>query len=673
MSGLKLPAGMSMGGAKRIGRSADLLLAVIAVLVIAMMVLPMPPWVLDILVAVNIASGITLLLFALYVSTPLAFSTFPSVLLFTTLFRIALNVATTRQILLHADAGEIIDTFGSVVVGGSLLVGMVIFLIITLVQFIVIAKGSERVAEVGARFTLDAMPGKQVAIDSDLRAGLISQSEALEQRRKLGLESQFFGSMDGAMKFVKGDAIASIVIVLINLLGGMAVGMLVVGMEASQAVSTYAVLSIGDGLVTQVPALLISMAAGIVVTRTSDGDEEQNLASQITGQFASQPRSMMLAGAVVALFALVPGFPVLPFLLLGVLLVTIGFNQGRKLVNTALSQSVGLLPNAAKDGFEGLSRVVEAKQAEHSVLAVEMHAELASNLDAAALDNELRQFRDGWRQAIGTPFPGVSFRRNADLLPGVVVVLFSETQATANNLGEKPDAEVLNKYIIKALSHTVRIHAAEILGIQETKWLLARAESAYPDLVREAQKVLELPAMANLLASLVADGVPLRDMRTILEAVVDHGSPIVPPTVLTQRIRLACRRIVCHALTGANGVLTLLPLSMDTEQALANSALPRAAEDDPMQWSFETLETLADHLRPVLEDQQNLRPVLLTSAAMRPGLSAQLRALLPSLRLLAHNEIAPDMQTQALSPVSVSFPAREPLVSANRAPIAVPQ
>ncbi|MFK7963863.1 MAG: FHIPEP family type III secretion protein [Burkholderiaceae bacterium] len=673
MSGLKLPAGLSMGGAKRIGRSADLLLAVIAVLVIAMMVLPMPPWVLDILVAVNIASGITLLLFALYVSTPLAFSTFPSVLLFTTLFRIALNVATTRQILLHADAGEIIDTFGSVVVGGSLLVGMVIFLIITLVQFIVIAKGSERVAEVGARFTLDAMPGKQVAIDSDLRAGLISQSEALEQRRKLGLESQFFGSMDGAMKFVKGDAIASIVIVLINLLGGMAVGMLVVGMEASQAVSTYAVLSIGDGLVTQVPALLISMAAGIVVTRTSDGDEEQNLASQITGQFASQPRSMMLAGAVVALFALVPGFPVLPFLLLGVLLVTIGFNQGRKLVNSALSQSVGLLPNAAKDGFEGLSRVVEAKQAEHSVLAVEMHTELALSLDAAALDNELRQFRDGWRQAIGTPFPGVSFRRNADLLPGVVVVLFSETQATANNLGEKPDSEALNKFIIQALSHTVRIHAAEILGIQETKWLLARAESAYPDLVREAQKVLELPAMANLLASLVADGVPLRDMRTILEAIVDHGSPIVPPAVLTQRIRLACRRIVCHALTGANGVLTLLPLSMDTEQALANSALPRAAEDDPMQWSFETLETLADHLRPVLEDQQNLRPVLLTSAAMRPGLSAQLRALLPSLRLLAHNEIAPDMQTQALSPVSVSFPAREPLVSANRPPIAVPQ
>ncbi|MFN9806523.1 MAG: FHIPEP family type III secretion protein, partial [Betaproteobacteria bacterium] len=284
-------------------RYSDIALAMLAVMVIVLMVLPLPAWMLDALIAINIASGIVLLLFALYVPTPLAFSTFPSVLLFTTLFRIALNVATTRQILLHAHAGDIIDAFGRLVVGGSLIVGLVIFLIITIVQFIVIAKGAERVAEVGARFTLDAMPGKQMSIDSDLRAGLLSQNEALARRRELVQESQFFGAMDGAMKFVKGDAIAGMIIVVVNLLGGMAIGALVLDMPLMQAVQKYSVLSIGDGLVTQIPALFIAMAAGVVVTRTAPDESSANLGGQIGHQLASQPRALILGGVVMALFS----------------------------------------------------------------------------------------------------------------------------------------------------------------------------------------------------------------------------------------------------------------------------------------------------------------------------------------------------------------------------------
>jgi len=615
----------------------------------------MPAWVIDILVELNIASGITLLLFALFVLTPLAFSTFPSVLLFTTLFRIALNVATTRQILLEAHAGEIIDTFGSMVVGGSLLVGLVIFMIITVVQFIVIAKGAERVAEVGARFTLDAMPGKQIAIDSDLRAGLISQAEALDQRRRLGLESQFFGSMDGAMKFVKGDAIASIVIVLVNLLGGIAVGMLANGMGIAEAVATYSVLSIGDGLVTQVPALFISMAAGIVVTRTSDEEDNKNLASQITQQFSSQPRSLMLAGIVVMLFALVPGFPWLTFLLLGAFLTAIGFRQAKALLKKTVSEASGIIPAAAREGDQTLSRVVDTEHAPYAVLAVEFDPELIRRLDVATLNREIEAFRELWRDLIGTPFPGIGFRRNQQLPASTMALLFSETRVLATQVGSHESATDLNRQIVDGLAQMIRTYSDELLGIQETKWLLAKSEGAYPDLVREASKVLELPAMANLLASLVADGIPLRDMRTILEAIVDQGSAIAPPHVVVQRIRLACRRIVCNALVGPTGQLTLLPLAGDIEQLLIDNALPRTSEDDELQWPFEVVEALANGLRAKLMEHEEERPVLLTTPVIRGGISKQLRAFIPSLRVLSHNEIASDLPTKALTALSVDL------------------
>jgi len=307
-----------------LSRTSDVVLALLVVAIIALMILPLPSLLIDALVAVNICMGLMLVLMGIYISTALQFSSFPSVLLISTLFRLALSVATTRMILLEGEAGNIIDTFGNMVAGGNLVVGLVVFLIITLVQFLVIAKGAERVAEVGARFTLDAMPGKQMSIDSDLRSGLIDKAEARDKRRELELESKLHGSMDGAMKFVKGDSIAGIIIIVINLLGGLTVGIFQLGMDAGSAMSKYSILTIGDGLVAQIPALLGAMAAGLIVTRATDTQSDQHLGDSIQKQLTSIPRVLLVAGLICIVMAFVPGFPSAIFFLLGILLLVSG-------------------------------------------------------------------------------------------------------------------------------------------------------------------------------------------------------------------------------------------------------------------------------------------------------------------------------------------------------------
>ena len=306
-----------------LNRYSDLFLVAGIVAIVAMMILPLPIWLIDVLVAANIASGIVLLLLGVYIASPVEFSVFPSVLLMTTLFRLSLSIATTRMILLNGDAGHIIDTFGKVVAGGNLVVGLVVFLIITVVQFIVIAKGAERVAEVAARFSLDAMPGKQLSIDSDLRSGLIDKDEAKRRRKHLEQESKLHGSLDGAMKFVKGDAIAGIVIIVINLLGGLAIGVMMMEMEVGAAVTKYSILTIGEGMVAQIPALLGAMAAGLIVTRNGDEDDK-HLGDAMRKQITAKPRVLLVAGGICVLMALVPGFPWLVFLMLALAFVSFG-------------------------------------------------------------------------------------------------------------------------------------------------------------------------------------------------------------------------------------------------------------------------------------------------------------------------------------------------------------
>ncbi len=297
---------------RRIGERKDIMLAVLLLAIVFMMVLPLPPVALDILIAINMTISVVLLMMAVYINSPLQFSAFPAVLLITTLFRLALSVSTTRMILLQADAGQIVYTFGNFVVGGNLVVGIVIFLIITIVQFLVITKGSERVAEVSARFSLDAMPGKQMSIDGDMRAGVIDVNEARERRSVIEKESQMFGSMDGAMKFVKGDAIAGLIIIFVNILGGVTIGVTQKGLSAADALQLYSILTVGDGMVSQVPALLIAITAGIIVTRVSS-EESSDLGSDIGAQVVAQPKAMLIGGLLLVLFGLIPGFPMITF------------------------------------------------------------------------------------------------------------------------------------------------------------------------------------------------------------------------------------------------------------------------------------------------------------------------------------------------------------------------
>ena len=306
-------------------KSSDIYFALAIFSIISIIIFPVPPFLLDFFIITNIVISIVILMLSFYIPNALGLSTFPSILLVTTLFRLALNIASTKQILLHAHAGQMIDAFGKIVVGGNLIVGIVVFLIITIVQFIVIVKGSERVAEVGARFTLDAMPGKQMSIDADLRAGLITKEEAKTKRNMVSQESQLHGAMDGAMKFVKGDAIAGIVISAINLLAGMAIGNLMLGMPLSEAANRYSILSIGDGMISQIPSLLISISAGIIITRVSTSDEHKNLSQDLTKELTAHPRAIGITCFLMLGFFLVPGFPKVQIFFIGIVLLIITY------------------------------------------------------------------------------------------------------------------------------------------------------------------------------------------------------------------------------------------------------------------------------------------------------------------------------------------------------------
>ena len=402
----------------QLARSGDLALAALIVAVIALMVLPLPTLVLDALIAINLAASITLLMLALYIPSALRLSTFPSLLLLTTLFRLSLNIASTKSILLHAQAGQIIETFGRLVVGGNVVVGLVVFLIIAIVQFIVIAKGAERVAEVGARFSLDGMPGKQMSIDADLRAALIDKDEAQRRRREIEEESQLHGAMDGAMKFVKGDAIAGIIIALVNVVAGIAIGATMHGMSLAEAVSAYSILSIGDGMVAQIPSLFVSIAAGIVITRV-DGHSQgrANLGAQIARQVLAHPTALVMAGAIVATFLLVPGLPFWPFLILAAGLLATGLlarADGRR-----RSIDDGTRSIEGGDVVRPLVAVVDPGGLA-APLALRIAPELRDRLVPARFEHALDDVRFALSRDLGLPFPALRIEVDAAFAGGAM-------------------------------------------------------------------------------------------------------------------------------------------------------------------------------------------------------------------------------------------------------------
>ncbi len=621
-----------------LARYGDLMLVAGVALIVALMVLPLPPLAVDMLVAVNICCGVVLLLVAIYVRSPLEFSVFPSVLLITTLFRLALSIATTRMILLEAHAGHIIDAFGRMVAGGNLVVGLVVFLIITVVQFIVIAKGAERVAEVAARFTLDAMPGKQLSIDSDLRAGLIDKDEARRRRRELELESKLHGSLDGAMKFVKGDAIASIVIVVINLAGGLAIGTLQRDMPLGAAMQTYSILTIGDGLVTQIPALLGAMAAGLIVTRATDEERDRHLSDAIGRQIAAKPRVLLVAAGLCLMLALVPGFPAGVFVVLALLLAAVGVTLTPALRETALRRLEPALRGVARRPAPVAATLATTlPEARPSVpLLLELPAATLDAAQAEQLLHGLRGVLDRFQLQLGLLLPRIAVHPQASV-DGWRLLAFEVPVAE----GALPPQQGLPQALAEACHETLRRHATLFVGTQETSSLLTRASADYPDVVKEVLRALPLARVAEILRRLVEEEVPIRNQRDILEALADAAQREKDVFALTEMARIALRRQTSHRVApqGELRALLLEPALEDQLRAAVRvtNGQPGLALDPPeAQAVMQRLAHAVHAWRPAavvtaVDIRRHVRKLIESDCFDTPVIS--FHELMPTLRL----------------------------------------
>ena len=654
------------------GGYSDIVLAFAAVLIITLMILPLPMAVIDTLVAFNIAIGFALLLMAIYIPSPVAFSSFPSVLLLTTLFRLALSIAITKSILLEAEAGHIIDTFGTMVAGGNLVVGLVVFLIITVVQFIVVAKGAERVAEVAARFTLDAMPGKQMSIDSDLRSGLLDKDEARKKRRFLETESQLYGSLDGAMKFVKGDAIAGIVIIIINLLGGLAIGVLQRDMSLSDATQTYSILTIGDGLVAQIPAILAAISAGLVVTRTAGLEDDRHLGEAISKQISAEPRVLTITGVLSLLMMLVPGFPTIVFALLGTTLLALAAWRYRHqydilrrafrvtdeamathqqpvdiddlappaplqlAVSPALANLFGKQPL-----LDGITQVSKRLREEFGVPVPVPTA----RVDATLGDGEYQLTAFGARVANGELRNGAHFRparpgaENAPTLPGFYPPLTGQWQDTADD-DTRESLDTLTGHVRSALQRRL----GGFIGIQEASNLFAKMQRDYPDLVKEMLRVVAPQRVADVLRRLAEEGIPVRNLRDVFEAITDVGGREKDVVLLTEYVRVALKREIADRYADSERTLHVLLIHPELEDRLRQSVRV-AGGASQLAIAPELAARLAGEVRGHLARQTGAaRPVLLCSLDVRRHLRKLLENDFFELPVLSYQELAADLR-----------------------------
>lgn len=613
--------------------AADLLLVAAVVAVIGLLILPLPTLALDILIAANMTIAVLLLLSTLYVTKPLDFSTFPTVLLLSTLFRLALSIATTRMILTHAEAGHIVGQFGEMVAGGNLIVGLVVFLIITVVQFIVISKGAERVAEVTARFSLDAMPGKQLSIDSDLRSGLIDKDEARGRRRMLELESKLHGSLDGAMKFVKGDAIASIIIVLVNLIGGLAIGILSHGMSAGEAMTTFSILTIGDGLVAQLPALLSAMAAGLLVTRTTDEDKDHSLAPAIARQVGGKPRVLFIGAGLCVLLALIPGFPTLVFLGLASMLALSGAWN---------TPETGSWMRARLKRFETVDSVAPERMDAvpkplHPVrpLVIEI---ARAGMDAQAMQrlrDSVSAMLDRLQLRIGLPLPTAEIVQESLADPDRWALYIYDAPVVAGRISDDDFAEELTQDVEAAL----RRNLSRFLGLQEVTSLLNRLGTDYPDVVKEVVRAVSAVRIAEVLRLLAEEEVPLRNMRDVLEALAEAGQSERNGPPLADRTRIALRRYLTppHCVEGRFRAVVIGP---QLEQYLRQNL----RDIDGAQ----RLAIQPDHIRTMLDmiahevRSSNARAVV-TAYDLRRPLRGLTGGELFDVPVFAFNELSPSI------------------------------
>ena len=683
-----------MGTFRQIGRRG--VAAPVAMLImLGMMMLPLPPFMLDLLFTFNIALSLVILLATMYVMRPLELASFPTVVLFATLLRLALNIASTRVVLLHGHngpgaAGKVIEAFGEFVIGGNFAVGFVVFAILTIINFVVVTKGATRVSEVTARFTLDAMPGKQMAIDADLNAGLLTQEQARERRQEVREEADFYGSMDGASKFVRGDATAGILILAINIIGGFFIGMLQHGLSAGEAARTYTLLTIGDGLVAQVPGLMLSIATAVIVTRVS---KSQEMGKHVMGQLFGQPKALGVAAAVLGTMGLIPGMPNLPFLILAGIT---GFGAW-KLHRKQVDEAAGIVTGASA-GAPGNELALEsAPPAERLELSWEDVAQvdtiglevgyrlipLVDKAQGGELMARIKSVRRKLSQELGFLVPSVHIRDNLDLVPhgyriSLMGVPMGEAEihtermlaidpgrvhGTINGIatrdpafgldavwiepGLREHAQTLGYTVVDPatviathLSHILQNHAHELIGHQDVQQLLDRLAQQTPKLVEDlVPKRLSLGAVVKVVQNLLAERVPIRNFRGIVESLAEHAGQSQDPGVLAAAVRVTLGRQIVQEIAGLGSEVPVITLAPDLEQILLQSLQgggPAGAAVEP---------GLADRLQQSVAEAARRQEaagepaVLLVSPALRPWLSRFVRHVAQNLHVLAYNEV----------------------------------
>lgn len=680
-------------------RSTDVQFAVGVVAVIFMMVLPLPPFILDMLLSLSITLSLMILLIAIYIKEPLEFSTFPTVLLLTTLFRLALNVATTKNILLHGASGEVSDVvraFGEFVVGGNYFVGFVIFLILVVINFIVITKGAGRVAEVGARFTLDAMPGKQMAIDAELNAGLIDRDEARRRRSKVEHEADFYGAMDGASKFVRGDAIAGIIITAINIIVGLIIGVVQYKMAFGDAAARFTLYSVGDGLVTQIPALIVSTAAGIVVTRAGGSND---LSTDLSSQILVHPKAMYVCCGLLAILALIPGMPLIPFGVLAIGFFFLGRYATREVARREVAAATAV---AEKDKPQERGDTVEALL-HLDTLALEVGVELVPLVDTQQDGEVLERIisaRKQFAQDIGIIVPIVMIRDNIQLRPDEYQIMLKgnvigkgklharrflamdpgdvlepidglKTKEPAYGLdaiwilpGQRDEATfrgytVVNSatVIVTHLTKLIQDHAYELLGRQEVHGLVEGLKQDHEKVVEEviATDRLNLGDVVKVLQNLLAEGVSVRDLLTIFETLADHCKSVRHPDALTRYVRKALGRGIIKKYSTPDNILTVASLDRAVEDLLVAGLVHLEDGSTSLNIEPEIAQRLLNNVAETMKhfEGPGTQPILLCGSRVRWDLRKLISRFIPGLVVLAFDEIPADIQSQTIGTVTL--------------------
>jgi flagellar biosynthesis protein FlhA len=678
----------------KITKYSDVLITVVVITIVVMMIIPLPPFALDLFLTTNITLGLMIVMVSIYNTEPLQFSVFPSLLLVTTLFRLALNVSSTRLILLQGYAGEVIQSFGEFVIGGNAVVGFIVFIILIIIQFIVITRGAERVAEVTARFTLDAMPGKQLSIDADLNSGLITETEAKERRVKIQREADFYGAMDGASKFVKGDAIAAIIIVMINIVGGFVIGVLQRGMSITGALQAYTLLTVGEGLVNQIPALLISTATGIIVTRAAS---DSDMGHDVVGQLLTKPRVFYITAVVLFLLSLVPGLPGVPFVVLGILVGVIA----RTLSQTIVKQVEDEITRQEEKEIEEIKKpenVVSLLQVDP--MELEIGYSLIPMVDASQggdLLDRIIMIRRQCALEMGFVVPTIRIRDNIQLKPNAYIIKLKGVEIAKGELlldhylamnpgqaefdidgietlepafglpaiwiqeQERENAEMLGYTVVDPISvlathitEIIKANAADILGRQDVQTLVDSVRGNYPAVVEELiPNIVSLGELQKVLASLLRERVSIRDLVSIFETLADYGALTKDAEILTEYVRHALSRQITKQFA-QNGVLTCITIDVELENIIVQSA-QKTEQGSYVNLEPKTMQAFIASLNQEIAKLTNMgyQPIVLTNPNARLYTRKIVERSAPGLTVLSYAELEPKTEIQAMGMVKI--------------------